>query len=54
MHVYRWLQNTFARNISDAKHLKSLPEIKSKPEWTKKIHPGKCACRTRVAKPNAV
>lgn len=40
MHVYRWLENSIARKQAGNKELKSLPEIKTKEEWTKKIHPG--------------
>ncbi|KAF7596383.1 Golgi apyrase [Aspergillus hancockii] len=40
VYVYRWLNNAAARKEADSKDLKSLPEIKTKPEWTKKIHPG--------------
>ncbi|KAJ5279281.1 hypothetical protein N7478_004653 [Penicillium angulare] len=40
VHVYRWLRNATARNKADEYDLKSLPEIKTKEEWVKKIHPG--------------
>ncbi|KAE8159369.1 nucleoside phosphatase family-domain-containing protein [Aspergillus tamarii] len=40
VYVYRWLDNAVARKGADSKDLQSLPEIKTKPEWTKKIHPG--------------
>ncbi|KAJ5262355.1 hypothetical protein N7524_007660 [Penicillium chrysogenum] len=40
VHVYRWLRNSAARKHADVEELKSLPEIKTKEEWTKKIHPG--------------
>ncbi|KAL4889409.1 nucleoside phosphatase family-domain-containing protein [Aspergillus ambiguus] len=40
VHVYRWLNSDAARKGADAQKLKSLPEIKTKPDWTKKIHPG--------------
>ncbi|PLB47182.1 hypothetical protein P170DRAFT_235918 [Aspergillus steynii IBT 23096] len=40
VHVYRWLNNDVARKESDKKDLKSLPEIKTKSDWTKKIRPG--------------
>ncbi|KAJ5656508.1 hypothetical protein N7507_008458 [Penicillium longicatenatum] len=40
VHVYRWLRNVVARKKADADDLKSLPEIKTKEEWVKKIHPG--------------
>lgn len=40
VHVYRWLDNAVARKESDKDELKSLPEIKTKSSWVKKIHPG--------------
>ncbi|KAJ5159871.1 uncharacterized protein N7482_006875 [Penicillium canariense] len=40
VHVYRWLRNAAARKKGDVNDLKSLPEIKTKEEWVKKIHPG--------------
>lgn len=40
VHVYRWLRNAVARNDADPNELKSLPEIKTKEDWVKKIHPG--------------
>ncbi|ODM17860.1 hypothetical protein SI65_06648 [Aspergillus cristatus] len=40
VHVYRWLDNAVARKLSSDKDVKSLPEIKTKTEWTKKIQPG--------------
>ena len=42
VHVYRWLENSIALHQAsgDKDALKSLPEIKTKEEWTKKIHPG--------------
>lgn len=40
VHVYRWLRNAAARKDADADELKSLPEIKTKEEWVKKINPG--------------
>lgn len=40
VHVYRWLRNAVARSDADADELKSPPEIKTKEEWVKKIHPG--------------
>ncbi|RAL12866.1 putative nucleoside diphosphatase (Ynd1) [Aspergillus homomorphus CBS 101889] len=40
VHVYRWLDNAVARKEADGDKLKSLPEIKTKSHWTKKIHPG--------------
>ncbi|KAL4919855.1 nucleoside phosphatase family-domain-containing protein [Aspergillus aurantiobrunneus] len=40
VHIYRWLDNAIARKESDGHDLKSLPEIKTKSSWVKKIHPG--------------
>ncbi|KAL4758269.1 putative nucleoside diphosphatase (Ynd1) [Aspergillus foveolatus] len=40
VHVYRWLDNAIARKESGKHNLKSLPEIKTKSDWVKKIHPG--------------
>ncbi|KAJ5091910.1 hypothetical protein NUU61_006780 [Penicillium alfredii] len=40
VHVYRWLRNGFARKEADVDDLKTLPEIKTKEDWTKKIRPG--------------
>ncbi|KAJ5654160.1 hypothetical protein N7490_001163 [Penicillium lividum] len=40
VHVYRWLRNAAARKKANVNGLKSLPEIKTKEEWVKKIHPG--------------
>ncbi|KAJ5629494.1 hypothetical protein N7528_003151 [Penicillium herquei] len=40
VHVYRWLRNAAARQKADIDELKSLPEIKTKEDWVKKIHPG--------------
>ncbi|KAJ5893642.1 hypothetical protein N7495_005333 [Penicillium taxi] len=40
VHVYRWLRNTVARKYAHPDELKSLPEIKTKEDWVKKIHPG--------------
>ncbi|KAJ5746204.1 hypothetical protein N7520_011386 [Penicillium odoratum] len=40
VHVYRWLRNAAARKKANVDGLKSLPEIKTKEEWVKKIHPG--------------
>ncbi|KAJ5355818.1 hypothetical protein N7517_010427 [Penicillium concentricum] len=40
VHVYRWLRNAAARKNAHVEELKSLPEIKTKEEWTKKIRPG--------------
>lgn len=40
VHVYRWLNSAVARKEADTQHLKSLPEVKTKKKWTKKIRPG--------------
>ncbi|KAJ6144642.1 hypothetical protein N7470_008537 [Penicillium chermesinum] len=40
VHVYRWLRNAVARKNADIQELKTLPEIKTKEEWVKKIRPG--------------
>ncbi|KAJ9216086.1 hypothetical protein DTO166G4_2330 [Paecilomyces variotii] len=48
VHVYRWLDNNKARKEADPERLKSLPEIKTKEEWTKKIHPGVSSFATKI------
>ncbi|KAI9368459.1 nucleoside phosphatase family-domain-containing protein [Aspergillus egyptiacus] len=40
VHVYRWLDNAIARKEAGGRDLQSLPEIKTKSSWVKKIHPG--------------
>ncbi|KAL3459115.1 nucleoside phosphatase family-domain-containing protein, partial [Aspergillus heterothallicus] len=40
VHVYRWLDNAVALKEHNKHDLKSLPEIKTKSSWVKKIHPG--------------
>ncbi|KAJ5121228.1 uncharacterized protein N7515_009189 [Penicillium bovifimosum] len=40
VHVYQWLRNPIARQKAGPEELKSLPEIKTKEAWTKKIRPG--------------
>ncbi|KAL2003418.1 hypothetical protein VTN02DRAFT_3928 [Thermoascus thermophilus] len=40
VYVYRWLDNVRARQDDDPGRLQSLPKIKTKEDWTKKIHPG--------------
>jgi hypothetical protein len=50
--VYRWLRNVVARKKADADDLKSLPEIKTKEEWVKKIHPGKFAGQPQIMNPH--
>lgn len=41
MYIYRWLNNFKARQGDTPKELKSLPQIHTKDDWAKKIHPGK-------------
>ena len=41
IHVYRWLDSARARQEADAHQLQSLPVVKTKKAWTKKIHPGR-------------
>ncbi|GAD98183.1 hypothetical protein PVAR5_6874 [Paecilomyces variotii No. 5] len=48
VHVYRWLDNNKVRKEADPKRLKSLPEIKTKEQWTKKIHPGVSSFATKI------
>lgn len=50
-HVYRWLETSAARKHADEKDLKSLPEIKTKEAWTKKIQPGKFAAEGASERP---
>jgi Golgi apyrase len=40
VHIYRWLDSARARLNADMQTLKSLPQLKTKKKWTKKIHPG--------------
>ncbi|KAL2830876.1 nucleoside phosphatase family-domain-containing protein [Aspergillus cavernicola] len=40
VHVYRWLDNAIALKESGKHDLQTLPEIKTKSSWVKKIHPG--------------
>lgn len=40
LHIYKWKDPAKERHDADEEELKSLPEIKTKKEWTKKIHPG--------------
>jgi golgi apyrase len=40
IHIYRWLNAQKALKEADRKELESLPVVKSKKHWTKKIHPG--------------
>ncbi|KAH8705446.1 putative nucleoside diphosphatase [Talaromyces proteolyticus] len=40
VHIYRWLNNSKARQGASPQELKSLPKITTKQDWTKKIHPG--------------
>ncbi|KAG5292094.1 golgi apyrase [Histoplasma ohiense] len=39
-HVYKWPYSAMARKSASAKQLASLPEITTKDQWVKKIHPG--------------
>ncbi|KAK4939953.1 Golgi apyrase, partial [Elasticomyces elasticus] len=40
VHVYKWLNPDIAKAKADTHALESLPVLKTKKEWTKKIHPG--------------
>ncbi|KAK0253264.1 hypothetical protein B0A54_11373 [Friedmanniomyces endolithicus] len=40
VYIYRWLNAAAARAHGDAQTLASLPEIKTKKKWNKKVHPG--------------
>ncbi|RKU45834.1 Golgi apyrase [Coniochaeta pulveracea] len=40
LHIYKWKDPAKERHEADADELKSLPEIKTRKEWTKKIRPG--------------
>ncbi|TKA83178.1 hypothetical protein B0A55_00716 [Friedmanniomyces simplex] len=40
VYIYRWLNAQAARATGDATALASLPEIKTKKKWNKKVHPG--------------
>ncbi|KAK2784049.1 Golgi apyrase [Onygenales sp. PD_12] len=40
VHVYRWPDSVKARKSASAKELVLLPEVITKDNWTKKIHPG--------------
>ena len=40
IHVYRWLKSAQARQEAEGHELKSLPVVKTKRKWTKKIKPG--------------
>ncbi|KAK2798753.1 hypothetical protein FQN50_008735 [Emmonsiellopsis sp. PD_5] len=40
VHVYRWPDSVKARKSASAKELVLLPEVTTKEDWTKKIHPG--------------
>lgn len=40
MHVYRWLNAARAKADAEDTLLDSLPVLKTKKKWTKKIHPG--------------
>ncbi|KAL8680788.1 MAG: hypothetical protein Q9186_003076 [Xanthomendoza sp. 1 TL-2023] len=40
LHVYKWLDPASVRTGAGTDNLQSLPELKTKKKWTKKIHPG--------------
>lgn len=40
VHIYRWLDEAKAKTEATTKQLGSLPVLKSKKKWTKKIRPG--------------
>ncbi|KAK3115580.1 Golgi apyrase [Teratosphaeriaceae sp. CCFEE 6253] len=40
VYIYRWLNAQAARATGDARELASLPQIKTKKTWNKKVHPG--------------
>lgn len=40
LHIYKWLDIEYARKHADEVQLESLPALKTKKSWTKKIHPG--------------
>lgn len=40
IHVYRWLNSARARQEAGEHELESLPVVKTKKDWTKKIRPG--------------
>lgn len=40
VHIYRWLDEAKAKAKADSKQLSSLPKLKTKKSWTKKIRPG--------------
>lgn len=40
IHIYKWLNSDKARKSASAAQLHKLPEIDTKKDWTKKIHPG--------------
>lgn len=40
VYVYRWQKPEYARSKGDPDDLRRLPEIKTKKEWHKKVHPG--------------
>ncbi|KAK5730744.1 Golgi apyrase [Elasticomyces elasticus] len=40
VYIYRWLNAQAARANGGAQDLASLPEIKTKKKWNKKVHPG--------------
>ncbi|MCJ1316141.1 Golgi apyrase [Xylographa vitiligo] len=40
IHIYRWLKSTNTRQEAEEHELRSLPVVKTKKKWTKKIKPG--------------
>ena len=40
LYVYRWLNISHAREIANARQLRSLPSIETRKNWTKKTKPG--------------
>ncbi|KXT17098.1 hypothetical protein AC579_2031 [Pseudocercospora musae] len=51
VYIYRWKNAKHARKEGDKEHLRSLPEVKTKKKWIKKVHPG---ISTYGDKPEAV
>lgn len=40
VHIYRWLNNSVARDQGDTSKTHALPELETHDRWTKKTHPG--------------
>jgi hypothetical protein len=51
LHVYRWEDPVQARIHATASELRSIPEIRTKKKWTKKVKPGMAYMRRRRARP---